>query len=231
MRLYHCTRNQPAPMFASRATRTASWAFIKDLRETGGKTAPTPHELLPQSNDHAVPHVDVECQDGRQLRLRDALRVTSNSGSSTTPIASMIGVISRSYGQTMVSQWLAPFLATFCHASGEDSKGIEVSADCEQPKAQALQLSIVESTSAHFIPGFKRLLRHRAPCVKGAVPLFCFNKPQQAAEQLGLANPLSTAMLLVDSDGYIRWRASGAPSDDELQRMHKCAARLIRGAC
>lgn len=205
-------------MRPSPRARTASWAFLKDLRDSGGKFAPTPVELTPQRSKDRLPQVTVESRDGSEASLREL--VFHDAPHSHR--AALIGVISRAYGQRMLSAWMEPFIRMHCVRSDDDAPDRSMPAS----PARALQLNVVESATARFVPGFKRMLRNRASCPSGAEPFFCFKQPQEAASELGLANPLSAAMLLVDSDCYIRWKASGFPRDEEIERMHKCVQML-----
>ena len=57
---------------------------------------------------------------------------------------------------------------------------------------------------------------------------FFFGDSQCLVDKLEMANPLTAYVFLVDSEGRIRWRASGMPSEAELSTLIMVTDELAR---
>jgi hypothetical protein len=188
--------------------------YFKDLhaisKDKGKSVVPQLTGLIPSSAAKPFPGVVASNLNDESVHLS-----TFMNGR-----VSILLVGFRAYATPMIQQWMKRI-----HAEG--------SPFLQQLNAgslQVLELSVVESALFRSLlrPAILSGMRKNTPSDRYKNVFVLFSKAEELREDVGLTNPLTAYCVLVDGNGFVRWMASGAPSDADASTLAACATQLVR---
>eukprot|EP00897_Mesotaenium_endlicherianum_P000534 jgi/Mesen1/10481/ME000083S09988 len=184
---------------------------FKELKQGGGKVATASAKLVPVTGAVRVPELRAYTPQGSSVVLPPRPQAPS-SGSSNA--VTLVCFAFRASAQPMVESWSAPFAAHFA----------------ADPAAAVFEVSMVESWVLSLAPVRALLLRSMAsrPVHDKRTVVYSFGDTWNLRNALQMRNRLVGYAYLVDRQGRVRWRASGAASSEEIQHMLTCTSQLLQ---
>ncbi|KAK9787120.1 hypothetical protein WJX73_008776 [Symbiochloris irregularis] len=185
---------------------------FKELRETEGRVFPPDSHSLLARDAVSLPELPVVLPDGSKTTFPSQLQGFAGG---------MLCVAFREGADSMLQPWGEAFAAEF---AGSES-------------LRWFQLSLIESAVMRMWP-FSSLIT-KAPrkytwSTEDAPPaalqpeyLFHFGEAQELKKALNMKNQLTGYTYLLDAQGRVRWRASGAPQAGELEVLRQVARQLF----
>jgi len=156
-------------------------------------------ELLSREESMKFPHLEMTNLDSEPT----VLPLLSPIGEPTLLCFSF-----RQYGSTLTKSWSAPFL--------------------EKTGGRCVDMFFVEYGFLSFAQGmYIQSLRGQVPAERHADTVVKFGGIKDFAADLLLPNKYSGYAYLVDGEGYVRWRGSGAAREDEIDALVR-ATRALR---
>lgn len=171
-----------------------------DVAHKYGRVFETQQAMDTATNAISFPSITVELLNGSKIDLRD--EVEGN--------VTMVCMFGTAAAQTYAEPWITEFEAL-------------------KNGTQLFQVSVNESWYSQMLSSIARWnLRRAIPaeqhgrfgCVYGSI------KPQR--DKMGLINPRSNYMLLVDGRGKVRWKTSGRPPEEELGQLYDFTTQLLK---
>ncbi|KAJ8611174.1 hypothetical protein CTAYLR_003555 [Chrysophaeum taylorii] len=190
--------------------RLASFAplsFVEELREVRAGGKPFGAEALSASKGFKFPELPATNLDGSEVTLPEYFekRVT------------LVAVSTRQVGAVKLASWIVPLAQRLCASSRAKNS------------TKIVELTIVENPVARlFRSWFLANLRRgeNDPLLHHSTLLRIGDTSAQRAA-LGMANRLVGYVFLVDHRGRVRFRASGAATDDELALLFDQTVGLV----
>ncbi|KAL4458895.1 hypothetical protein ABPG75_013760 [Micractinium tetrahymenae] len=203
---------------------------FRDFRDSKGKVFAAPQRLAPASHAPAFPRMQVLLSNGSPSTFPPAATAaaaaagsggsegsSSGGGGELQPAAaSLVCLAFRAGAQPMLEAWAGGFSSRF-----QGRRGVAL-----------YELAIVEGVVMSMWPFKQLLLRNSSKAAaKYALPcrvLTHFGAMDGIRAGLHLTNLLTGYVFLVDAQGRLRWRASGSPSEQELQTLLRVTEELLR---
>ncbi|KAL4423175.1 hypothetical protein ABPG77_000308 [Micractinium sp. CCAP 211/92] len=190
---------------------------FRDFRDSKGKVFAAPQRLVAASNAPTFPRMEVLLPTGSPATFPPAVSASSGSSGELQPAAaSLVCLAFRAGAQSMLEAWAGSFSSQFQGRNG----------------VALYELAIVEGVVMGWWP-FKQLLLRNGAKSAGKYALPCrvlthFGATDRVRAALHLTNLLTGYVFLLDARGRLRWRASGSPSEQELQTLGRVTEQLLR---
>lgn len=187
---------------------------FRDFRDSGGKVFLAPKNLVAGKEAHAFPQMQVFLPDGSEVLYPPSAGACGGE----TPGVSLVCAAFRAGAQDMLEAWSRPF--------GEQFQG--------RSQVHYYELALIESSLMSMFPFRSMMLRSAAAAASASqLPLkprhlFHFGSTDGIRSQLFMANKLTGYIYLLDAQQRIRWRASGNPTEQELQSLSACTQQLLQ---
>lgn len=195
------------------------FADISEMKKHGGKIGIANKIIIPAMAAVKFPGLEVNCSDGRTLRL--PINSSGNdvdASKSVVPKATLLCLSFRASSQAMVDSWSKPFLETFGNSE----------------KVSLYEVSFIDSWLLSCSP-IKRLLlrimKKPKPDEKKSVLrrqiVYSFGDHYYFRKELKIMNLLTGYIFLLDNFGRIRWQGFGLATQDELPDSLKIYDKFI----